>query len=146
MFLESLDAAKCISIAVLPSVPAVFGCAQYMHSLGASPPISHLSPCHPGSPTSLSPPFPLNLSSHVNKLDLAWQRSLPCPARSHLRQLGQPGCWGTRPCLMGPVPCSALPFLQGLPRCPHRLPASLGLHFSRCFGPHRCNSGKDKVL
>lgn len=73
MFLESLCATKTKSLVVLLSVTAVFGCAQYLHGLGFTPPTSHLRPHHLASPTSpcspalllfLSTWFPCQLTIH----------------------------------------------------------------------------------
>lgn len=93
---------------------------------------------------SLSPLFPLNLSSHVNKLDTAWQRRLP----SHQPPLGARAAQtlGRQflPCRACTPAVPALPCLQGLSPLPS--PPACFTGFSEDFGPHKCNLGKDKVV
>lgn len=98
---------------------------------------------HPPPHALPLPPFPRDLSSHANKPDRAWQRCLPCQ---------QPPLGVRAARLLGcqPLSCGASAPLchasRACHRCPRHLPASLVPRFSKCFGPHRCNLGKDEVV
>lgn len=126
---------------------ALSRCCIWMCSIHARPrPLSsHFPPAARGRPPPRA--LPLRTFSLPSWFPMSVNQTWPgrdaCPATSCLGEPGQPSRQGTSSCLAGPAPllCPLCPVSRAC-----RLPASLVPGFSECFGPHRCNVGKDEVF
>lgn len=123
---------------------ALSRCSIWMCSIHARPRphSSHFPPAAQGRPPPRALPLPtFSLPSWFPmSINQTWPGRGACLATSCLGEPGQPSCQGTSSCLAGPAPLL----------CPdsraRRLRAPLVPGFSECFGPHRCNLGKDEVV